>query len=135
MMKHNVQGANDEESCTHHCVKDMGGSYVLVVKNDVYKLDDQVKAEQFAGKKVKINGNLEAGTHTFMSSTWKKIIVFDSSPDWKTYGCRSSQPFCFYKGDRPVQAVFSMVKGWNMAAASHCGDHDGCLLNRSQRLL
>ena len=73
MMKHNVQGARDEESCTQHCVKDMGGSYVLVVKNDVYKLDDQVKAEQFAGKKVKLNGSLEAGTHT--------LHVFDMEED------------------------------------------------------
>jgi hypothetical protein len=73
MMKRGVQGASDEESCTRHCVKDMGGSYVLVVKNDVYKLDDQVKAEQFAGKKVKINGTLEAETHT--------LHVFDMEED------------------------------------------------------
>ena len=73
MMKHNVQGASDEESCTQHCVKDMGGSYVLVVKKDVYKLDDQVKAEQFAGKKVKINGTLDADTHT--------VHVFDMEED------------------------------------------------------
>ena len=64
MTKRGIQGATDEASCTQHCVKDMGGSYVLVVKKDVYKLDDQVKSEQFAGKKVKINGNLEAETHT-----------------------------------------------------------------------
>lgn len=64
MMKRGVQGASDEESCTRHCVKDMGGSYVLVVKNDVYKLDDQVKAEQFAGKKVKVSGSLDADGHT-----------------------------------------------------------------------
>jgi len=44
-------------------VKDMGGSYVLVVKKDIYKLDDQVKAEQFAGKKVKISGTLDAESH------------------------------------------------------------------------
>lgn len=64
MTKRGVQGATDEESCTRHCVKDMGGSYVLVVKKDIYKLDDQVKAEQFAGKKVKLNGTLDAETHT-----------------------------------------------------------------------
>ena len=64
MTKRGVQGASDEESCTHHCVKDMGGSYVLVAKKDVYKLDDQVKAEQFAGKKVKINGTLDASNHS-----------------------------------------------------------------------
>lgn len=63
MTKRGIQGASDEESCTHHCVKDMGGSYVLVVKKEVYKLDDQVKAEQFAGKKVKISGSLDAETH------------------------------------------------------------------------
>jgi hypothetical protein len=64
MTKRGVQGATNEESCTRHCVKDMGGSYVLVVKKDVYKLDDQVKAEQFSGKKVKINGTLDGDTHT-----------------------------------------------------------------------
>jgi hypothetical protein len=73
MTKRGVQGATDEESCTHHCVKDMGGSYVLVVKTEVYKLDDQVKAEQFAGKKVKINGTLDADTHI--------VHVFDMEED------------------------------------------------------
>jgi hypothetical protein len=64
MTKRGIQGATDEESCTHHCVKDMGGSYVLVAKKEVYKLDDQVKVEQFAGKKVKVSGSLDAATHT-----------------------------------------------------------------------
>jgi hypothetical protein len=64
MTKRGVQGASDEESCTQHCVKDMGGSYVLVAKKDVYKLDDQVKAEQFAGKKVKVSGTLDETGHT-----------------------------------------------------------------------
>jgi type 1 fimbria pilin len=71
--KRGIQGATDEESCTQPCVKDMGGSYVLVVKKDVYKLDDQVKAEQFAGKKVKINGTLDAESHT--------LHVFDMEED------------------------------------------------------
>ena len=73
MTKRGIQGATDESSCTRHCVKDMGGSYVLVVKKEVYKLDDQVKAEQFAGKKVKINGSLDADTHT--------LHVFDMEED------------------------------------------------------
>ena len=64
MTKRGVQGATDEASCTQHCVKDMGGSYVLVAKKDVYKLDDQVKAEQFAGKKVKVSGTLDETGHT-----------------------------------------------------------------------
>jgi type 1 fimbria pilin len=73
MTKRGIQGATDEESCTHHCVKDMGGSYVLVAKKDVYKLDDQVKAEQFAGKRVKINGTLDSDGHT--------VHVFDMEED------------------------------------------------------
>ena len=73
MTKRGVQGATDEESCTKHCVKDMGGSYVLVVKQEVYKLDDQVKAEQFAGKKVKLNGTLDSTTRT--------VHIFDMEED------------------------------------------------------
>jgi len=73
MTKRGIQGANNEESCTRHCVKDMGGSYVLVVKKEVYKIDDQVKAEQFAGKKVKLNGSLDSETHT--------LHVFDVEED------------------------------------------------------
>jgi type 1 fimbria pilin len=73
MTKRGVQGATDEESCTRHCVKDMGGSYVLVVKKDVYKLDDQVKAEQFSGKKVKLSGTLDAETHI--------VHIFDLEED------------------------------------------------------
>jgi type 1 fimbria pilin len=64
MIKKGVQNATDEKSCTLHCVKDMGGSYVLVVKKDVYRLDDQAKTEPFAGKDVKISGTLDAKTHT-----------------------------------------------------------------------
>jgi type 1 fimbria pilin len=64
MIKKGVQNAKDEKSCTLHCVKDMGGSYVLVVKKDVYRLDDQPKAEPFAGKDVKISGTVDAKTHT-----------------------------------------------------------------------
>jgi len=64
MIKRGVQDATDEKSCTLHCVKDMGGSYVLVVKKDVYRIDDQVKSELFAGKNVRISGTLDAKSHT-----------------------------------------------------------------------
>jgi anti-sigma-K factor RskA len=64
MIKRGVQDATDDKSCTLHCVKDMGGAYVLVVKKDIYRLDDQVKAEMFAGKNVKASGTLDAKTHT-----------------------------------------------------------------------
>jgi hypothetical protein len=64
MIKRGVQQAHDEKSCTEHCVKDMGGSYVLVVKKEIYRLDDQDKAEAFAGKSAKITGTLDEKTHT-----------------------------------------------------------------------
>jgi len=63
MIKKGVQDASDEKSCTLHCVKDLGGSYVLMVKKDVYRLDDQAKAEPFAGKDVKVSGTVDAKTH------------------------------------------------------------------------
>jgi hypothetical protein len=64
MIKQNVPGASDEKSCTLHCVKDMGGNFVLVVKDEVYRLDDQLQAEPFAGKKVKAIGTVDPKTHT-----------------------------------------------------------------------
>jgi hypothetical protein len=64
MIKRGVQKAHDEKSCTVHCVKDMGGSYVLVVKKEIYRIDDQDRAEQFAGKNVKALGMLDAKSHT-----------------------------------------------------------------------
>lgn len=54
----------DARSCTLHCAKDMAGVYVLVVKKDVYRLDNQDQAELFAGRKVKVSGTLDAKTRT-----------------------------------------------------------------------
>lgn len=64
MIKKGVQGATDEKTCTLHCVKDMGGVYVLVVKSDVYRLDDQVSPEQFAGKKVVVTATQDSKPNT-----------------------------------------------------------------------
>ncbi len=64
MIKKGVPGATDAKSCTLHCTKDMGGNFVLVVKDDVYRLDDQAQAEVFAGKNVKATGTVEAKGHT-----------------------------------------------------------------------
>jgi len=63
MTKQGVFG-RDARSCTLHCAKEMAGVYVLVVKNDVYRLDDQSQAEIYAGHKVKVSGTLDAKTHT-----------------------------------------------------------------------
>ncbi|HMC32626.1 MAG TPA: hypothetical protein VKL99_17440 [Candidatus Angelobacter sp.] len=73
MIKRGVQNASDDKSCTLHCVKDMGGSYVLVVKKEIYRLDDQMKAELFAGKNVKASGTLDAKSHT--------LHIFDIQED------------------------------------------------------
>jgi len=65
LMIKNGLGGSSEKACTLHCVKQMGGDYVLVVKGRVYRLDDQVQPEKFAGEKVKITGSLiDAKTNT-----------------------------------------------------------------------
>jgi hypothetical protein len=66
MVKKNVGGAHDDRSCTLHCVRDLGGQYVLVLKDkdDVYRLDDQVQSEVYAGIKVKATGTVDGKTHT-----------------------------------------------------------------------
>lgn len=64
MIKSGV-GGSSEKACTLHCVKQMGGDYVLVVKGVVYRLDDQDQPEKFAGEKVKLTGTLlDAKTNT-----------------------------------------------------------------------
>jgi|SRR5450432_567588 hypothetical protein len=64
MEKKGVEGAGDDKSCTHRCVKEMGGKYVLVTKKEVYRLSNQTLPEKFAGAKVKVTGTLDAKTHT-----------------------------------------------------------------------
>ncbi|HEY6253556.1 MAG TPA: hypothetical protein VI685_26660 [Candidatus Angelobacter sp.] len=54
----------DARSCTLHCAKEMAGVFVLIVKKEVYRLEDQGQAEQFAGRKVKVSGTLDTKTHT-----------------------------------------------------------------------
>ena len=46
------------KDCSHICVEHYGAHYVLQDKNNVFNLDDQKKAAQFAGAKVKIGGTL-----------------------------------------------------------------------------
>jgi len=72
MIKKHVEGANDPKSCTQHCVRDMGGNFVLVVKNEVYRLADQNLAGKFAGENVKATGVLDAKTHTLHHFTMEQ---------------------------------------------------------------
>jgi hypothetical protein len=51
-------------ACASYCVRYLGGDLVLSSKNDVYRLDNQDKARQFVGEKVKITGTLEPKSKT-----------------------------------------------------------------------
>ena len=61
MLKSKSMGGTSR-NCTLYCIQYLGGDFVLSSKNDVFRLDDQDKAKQFAGMKVKITGNMEPKT-------------------------------------------------------------------------
>jgi hypothetical protein len=64
MIKAKRMGA-DGASCARYCVRNMGGNFVLLHdKQVVYRLDDPVRAEAFAGQKVRIKGTLDPGDNT-----------------------------------------------------------------------
>jgi hypothetical protein len=63
MLKSKSMGG-DAAACARYCTKYLGGNFVLVIKSDVYHLDDQNRAEIFAGKQVKITGTLDAKSNT-----------------------------------------------------------------------
>jgi hypothetical protein len=50
--------------CARYCVKNLGGVFVLEVKDKVYKLDNQVLAEKNAGEQVKVVGVLDPQSNT-----------------------------------------------------------------------
>ncbi|MGB7220279.1 MAG: hypothetical protein WBD07_15885 [Vicinamibacterales bacterium] len=56
-------GPTDAE-CTIACVGAHGAAYVLLVGKDVYMLSDQKTPEQFAGRKVRVVGTLDAKART-----------------------------------------------------------------------
>ncbi|HEX4002752.1 MAG TPA: hypothetical protein VHX36_08890 [Candidatus Acidoferrales bacterium] len=59
--------------CARYCVKYLGGVYVLSVRENVYKLDNQDLAEKYAGQKVKLTGVLDAHSNV--------IAVHDIEPE------------------------------------------------------
>jgi hypothetical protein len=59
--------------CAHYCVKEMGGVYVLQVKDKVYKLDNQELADKNAGQKVKVVGVLDPKTNTIAVHSMEAI--------------------------------------------------------------
>jgi hypothetical protein len=58
MLKSKSMGGTPTD-CTLYCVNYHGGDFVLSSKEDVFRLDDQTLARNFAGKKVKIIGKME----------------------------------------------------------------------------
>ena len=68
MLKSKSMGGTSH-TCTMYCVQYLGGELVLSYKDDVYRLDNQDKAKNFAGQKVKITGSLEAKTRTIRIAT------------------------------------------------------------------
>lgn len=60
MLKGKSMG-DSAQSCSRMCVQRYGGHYVLQDKNDVFNLDDQDRAADFAGARVKLNGTLLPG--------------------------------------------------------------------------
>lgn len=60
-----MQKGESAKDCTIRCVK-IGGKYTLfdASTKTAYVLDDQKKAEQFAGAKVKVTGTLNEATKT-----------------------------------------------------------------------
>ncbi len=59
MLKNKSIGTTDAE-CARHCVAHLGSSFVLVIKKEVYHLDDQKEAEKWAGQTVIVTGELDA---------------------------------------------------------------------------
>lgn len=60
------------EDCTRYCVHSRGGRYMLLTKNDVFKLDNQEMAELHAGQKVRIIGTLDPETHIIQIKSIEK---------------------------------------------------------------
>jgi hypothetical protein len=58
-------GAKNAKECAMACVK-IGGKYALYdpAAKRVYQLDDQKKARDYAGQKVRITGTLDSGSES-----------------------------------------------------------------------
>jgi hypothetical protein len=59
--------------CARYCVKNLGGVFVLEVKDKVYKLDNQDLAEKNAGVKVKVTGTLDPQTNVIAVHTMEAL--------------------------------------------------------------
>lgn len=53
-----------DTACAIACVQDHGGQFVLFDGKEIYRLSDQDKSKEFAGKKVTVVGTLDSKTKT-----------------------------------------------------------------------
>jgi hypothetical protein len=60
-------------SCARYCVKNLGGVFVLQVRDKVYKLDNQDLAEKNAGLKVKVTGVFDPETNFIAVHTMEPL--------------------------------------------------------------
>jgi hypothetical protein len=72
MLKNKSIGSTSAE-CARHCVAHLGSSFVLVVKKDVYRLDNQEEAEKFAGQTVMVTGELDATKNVIAIKTIEPV--------------------------------------------------------------
>jgi hypothetical protein len=68
---HKAMGIGSDEQCVKGCVKAHGAKYVLWDGAKTYELSDQKTPEQFAAKKVTVNGTLDAQTNTIKVASIK----------------------------------------------------------------
>lgn len=72
MLKKHEIGTTAGE-CARYCVRNLGGVFVLEVKDKVYKLDNQELAEKNAGLKVKVTGVLDPETNIIAVHTMEPM--------------------------------------------------------------
>ena len=72
MLKNKSIGSTAAD-CARHCVAHLGSSFVLVVKKDVYRLDNQEAAEKWAGQTVIVTGELDAAKKTIAVKTIQPV--------------------------------------------------------------
>jgi hypothetical protein len=64
--------AKDAKECARKCVR-LGAKYVLFdpATKTIYQIDDQQKADAFAGQKVTVKGTLDSGSKTIHVSSFE----------------------------------------------------------------
>jgi xylose isomerase len=68
---HKAMNMGTDEQCVKACVKAHGATYVLWDGRKTYELSDQKTPEQFAAKKVMVEGTLDAKTNTIKVASIK----------------------------------------------------------------